>query len=823
TGKSLHALDSMTTATWSATESPDRVVGVQSMASFWAGATPDILSSFLFEEEANEASNRYSLGLLGLRDWLICEFPGEAVETIVDENTKPILKEQVRATRDSMELALGVLSDSQRLTDDLFLKLAKCQSTAQTMTDHIKKNYSLDDSVAAKKLELTEKWAKDEQARLRQEAASKSEEAVSAMEVAAQHVHTMFRTVPQTSWGSVMVCKMNEWAELEATQLEAIKVAQAKLQDRVRQSATPQNANADAELEVPPADLVGPPPDNNLQVVLLSHQDPATPAIARGVSSDRQPEDLEVFDAENFEAELLQMMKSPLPPEQYMQECDKLKPVDAGQASESAEKGMGNQSGQGSADQGQPSEPAENRGNNQSGQAQPSQPAENQGNNQSGQRQPAEAAEKVGGNQSGQGQPSEAAERGNQSGQAQPSEAAEKGGGNQSGQAQPSEAAEKAGGNQSGQGQPSEAAEKGGGNQSGQVPAASAVHSIVSSLNRRDTAEILQDPGTQIKADEVPELEAEKLALIKAILDAAANRYRNKAVLDGLYEEWVKSEENWLNSTIYLEAKRKNSKKFESAECYLSYKAIREKHGKLLAQSVAHEKKELQKMHGDKYENMPYWFENPDFRGVEDEELFLMFDHCSVTSKAKDTKEVSFQTGVQLDGAMPSLMKPGALETGLKPPAVEMPGSNLPLGGAQLPANGKGGGRRPLRGQPSNTSQKGKTTQAKSQPALTVANARLRESGAKLMEIKGWKQVIKAKVGMTTKMRDGFMEEIQVHEKEMNAATEALQHAKISGVKDDASLAPLNTALSKTLDAYNAYERQLKTMFELRLLTSRCS
>ena len=235
--------------TWSVTESPDRVKGVQSIASFWASATPDIINTFLFEEEANEVCSCYSLGLISLRDWLVFDLATEAVDSLVASDTKPIVRDQVLATRDAMELALGVLSDSHRLNDNLFLSLAKCASTAQTMKDHIKKNYPLDDLIAQKKLALTEKWENDEQSRLRREATAKQEEASSAVSLAAEHVYTMFRSVPDQAWGPLMIRKMHEWAELEAAQLEAIRVAQAKLQDRVRQSATPQKGDKHVELE----------------------------------------------------------------------------------------------------------------------------------------------------------------------------------------------------------------------------------------------------------------------------------------------------------------------------------------------------------------------------------------------------------------------------------------------------------------------------------------------------------------------------------------------------------------------------------------------
>lgn len=67
-----------------------------------------------------------------------------------------------------------------------------------------------------------------------------------------------------------------------------------------------------------------------------------------------------------------------------------------------------------------------------------------------------------------------------------------------------------------------------------------------------------------------------------------------------------------------MEAKRKETMSLVGAESYMMFKDIKEKYGRLHAQTVQREKKELQMKQGDKFPGVPHWMSNPDFIGVED-------------------------------------------------------------------------------------------------------------------------------------------------------------------------------------------------------------
>ena len=172
------------------------------------------------------------------------------------------------------------------------------------------------------------------------------------------------------------------------------------------------------------------------------------------------------------------------------------------------------------------------------------------------------------------------------------------------------------------------------------------------------------------------------------------------------------------------------------------------------------------------------------------------------------------------------MMKPGALNTGLKAPSAVDLRSNPQLtpsypAGLQLPPGSKGGGkgRQPRTLRSTNAHQSDPKKPAKPQSELTVANARLRDSGSKTMEIKGWGRIISTKEGVSKEMRDGYLADLERHRTSMTEATEALQHATMPGVKnEDGRVASLTTTLTKALEDYNAFVRQVKVIFELRLL-----
>ena len=252
----LHALDSMPTLTWSSTHTPERTEQLEKISTFWAKATPAELSDFLFEERGDDVGRKYSSGLRAMKSWFTFQFPLEAVDDLVEIDTKPSIRDCVGAARSGVESALHVMADAQRLNEDLFLNMAKAASSAQHMLDQIRKSYGTLDPIANKKKALTEKWLVEEKNKLRETAIEATKSAQAAKWCAAEAMHGMWK-IPSSAWGPVLHHKMHEWLELEATE-EAARVAKlqaaaASVKGRVRESATPQKHGrslpADADLE----------------------------------------------------------------------------------------------------------------------------------------------------------------------------------------------------------------------------------------------------------------------------------------------------------------------------------------------------------------------------------------------------------------------------------------------------------------------------------------------------------------------------------------------------------------------------------------------
>ncbi|CAE7723211.1 unnamed protein product [Symbiodinium sp. CCMP2592] len=849
----------MTTLTWSATASPDRAKDVLSIASFMTSANVEVMKGFLFDEP-EESGQIYSLGLKGLREWLLYDFPNEAVDDVVDPNTKPVVKETILCTRTSVDQALSLLSEAQHLRSELFMSLAKAASTAQYMIDGIRKSYGTTDLLANRKVALTEKWLEDEKKRIRHDADEKDNTAQVAVHAASEHVLAMFRKVPESAWGPMMCEKLGQWTELEATQIEAIKVVQARvnaglapnleapqdLKQRVLGSATPQkgeSARAVHELEAGYHDhtrdaAAGQPAE--MQQLVLCSPDPALPipaapndVLGRGISSDRQP-DVDAFDEAAFHAELCEMMKSPLPTNAQVES----KPAETG----------GKTSGDGlsTGASGDPDIKTSGDGISIKASRSPGIKTSGDGFSIAASRNPGIKTPGASRNPdiktSGDG--ISIAASGNP-------------GIKTSGDGVSIAASQNPGMKSSGDGIPDV---KTGGSIPTQVPK-SAIGSMVSALNRRDTAELLQDGNmqSQQEADEATlalaeaEAERERLAikaskvriahkLFLMLLPTAIAVTRpilDRDILDALYDEWVKSGEKWLESTIYLEAKRKETTQYKGQERYISKKTIREKHGKLQAENLVKEKKMLQEQHGNKYDNMPHWMEHPDFRGVEDEELFLIFDDFVIENKAKDTKATTFGTGANLDGAMtgqimspdpmyrtdvsfpPAIMQSGALRTGLTAPpvALNLSGTvNQPYGqGSSNPASKggqKGGGKGHSRSNRSHHAASPKRGVSKATP-LTQATAKLRDASSKLIDAKCWTSIIEEKTEISQAMKDGYATDMKKHRELMQDASEKLQHATLTGPKDGDTLSPLTEILDKAVEGYNAFVKTVKVVFAL--------
>jgi hypothetical protein len=83
-----------------------------------------------------------------------------------------------------------------------------------------------------------------------------------------------------------------------------------------------------------------------------------------------------------------------------------------------------------------------------------------------------------------------------------------------------------------------------------------------------------------------------------------------------LFEDYITSGENWLQSSIYINATRTDLTEKKGTYVVVTFKDLVEKHGKALAGELRKRKKELQTK-----ESGQHWMRHPDFPLAEDWEL----------------------------------------------------------------------------------------------------------------------------------------------------------------------------------------------------------
>ena len=79
---------------------------------------------------------------------------------------------------------------------------------------------------------------------------------------------------------------------------------------------------------------------------------------------------------------------------------------------------------------------------------------------------------------------------------------------------------------------------------------------------------------------------------------------------------WVDSEEEWLRSTIVQQAEFTSKTKFSGDEQYVTFKELVQRHGQENAEKLRDTKKAAQ-LNGPAYEDVPWWFQHPDFPDLE--------------------------------------------------------------------------------------------------------------------------------------------------------------------------------------------------------------
>ncbi|CAK9001180.1 unnamed protein product, partial [Durusdinium trenchii] len=129
----------------------------------------------------------------------------------------------------------------------------------------------------------------------------------------------------------------------------------------------------------------------------------------------------------------------------------------------------------------------------------------------------------------------------------------------------------------------------------------------------------------------------------KPVLDAAAGKKHNRAMMGQLYEEYLTSGENWMSSSLVVNASRKLSSKRRGKYRMCMYKDLKVQFGPGIAKQLRDSKKELESTKRDT-DTCTYWCEHPDFKGMpgkEDYELVRIWDSLTFEDDVEDELALS--------------------------------------------------------------------------------------------------------------------------------------------------------------------------------------
>ena len=79
-----------------------------------------------------------------------------------------------------------------------------------------------------------------------------------------------------------------------------------------------------------------------------------------------------------------------------------------------------------------------------------------------------------------------------------------------------------------------------------------------------------------------------------------------------LYEEWLSSGQNWINSSIVANSSRTSKQKKRGTHIMVDFKSLKAKYGPALAKQLRDEKKKLQEEKQEADETV-YYMKHPDF------------------------------------------------------------------------------------------------------------------------------------------------------------------------------------------------------------------
>eukprot|EP00435_Cladocopium_sp_Y103_P019719 s3370_g4.t1 len=111
-------------------------------------------------------------------------------------------------------------------------------------------------------------------------------------------------------------------------------------------------------------------------------------------------------------------------------------------------------------------------------------------------------------------------------------------------------------------------------------------------------------------------LDAGLMHELESVLQSTPLDKADRALLAQLFEDYLSSGENWMQSSVVINATRKSTQRRRGKFKMVEYKMLKQTYGQAIAKQLRDSKKELQASNPS--DGITYWMEHPDLPGRED-------------------------------------------------------------------------------------------------------------------------------------------------------------------------------------------------------------
>ncbi|CAE7699653.1 unnamed protein product [Symbiodinium sp. CCMP2592] len=272
-------------------------------------------------------------------------------------------------------------------------------------------------------------------------------------------------------------------------------------------------------------------------------------------------------------------------------------------------------------------------------------------------------------------------------------------------------------------------------------------------------------------------------------------------LLQALFHDWHQNGGDWMRTAAYQESERRTSDESKGKQKMISFKALKEKYGKKLAERIRDNKKQQEGSRNAKVEPRPFWFKHPDW------EMYRCFDSLEFELKDVSSSSTGFSSranlGPEASSQLASTMQDMVLQPGAKR-------AEFGLGGqaALLPSNST----ESLQGQQPDGNKQG-TKKVNAFGLTRKLNSKIQAIAAKQTEIFVWTRKIEDSTaeGMSEKTKEGFNDQLSAKKADFDALKSKMEalYSSCSQVMDKDLTTEQQTDIANLLQAAETLSNDL--------------